>query len=40
MDAFEFSRQTIELCAKYDFIQEIEIQLLDEPVACMLNYCV
>jgi len=33
MDAFEFSRQTIEVCAKYDFIQGIEIQLLDEPVA-------
>lgn len=33
MEAFEFSRQTIEACAKYDFIHEIEIQLLDEPVA-------
>lgn len=33
MDAFEFSRQTIAVCAKYGFIHEIEIQLLDEPVA-------
>jgi hypothetical protein len=32
MNAFEYSKYTIELCSKYDFIQSIEILLLDEPV--------
>lgn len=33
MDAFEFSKEAISACAKHSFIREIEIQLLDEPVA-------
>ncbi len=32
MNAFEYSKYTIELCSKYDFIKSIEILLLDEPV--------
>lgn len=32
MNAFEFSKHVIELCSKNDFIREIEILLLDEPV--------
>ena len=33
MDAFEFSKQAIASCANHSFIHEIEIQLIDEPVA-------
>jgi hypothetical protein len=32
MNAFEFSKQAIHGCSKFSFVQEIEIQLLDEPV--------
>jgi hypothetical protein len=32
MNAFDFSKHAINVCAKYNFIQGIEIQLLDEPV--------
>lgn len=32
MNAFEFSKQAIHICSEFSFIQEIEIQLLDEPV--------
>ena len=33
MNAFEFSKVAVNVCSKYAFIQGIEIQLLDEPVA-------
>lgn len=32
MEAFEFSKYAINVCSRYDFIQGIEIQLLDEPM--------
>lgn len=32
MNAFDFSKQVIETSSHYDFISEIEILLLDEPV--------
>ncbi|MBI4690205.1 MAG: hypothetical protein HY754_08065 [Nitrospirae bacterium] len=32
MDTLEFLRHVINICSKYDFIQGIETQLLDEPV--------
>lgn len=32
MEAFEFSKHAIDVCSRYDFIQDIEIQILDEPV--------
>jgi len=32
MNAFEFSKYAIEECSGCDFISEIEILLLDEPV--------
>ncbi len=32
MDAFEFSKYTINSCSEYSFIQSIEIQLIDEPI--------
>jgi len=32
MNAFEFSKYAIEVCSKFDFIERIEILLLDEPV--------
>lgn len=32
MEAFEFSKHAIDVCSRYDFIQGIEIQILDEPV--------
>ena len=33
MNAFEFSKYAIEVCSKFDFIEKIEILLLDEPVS-------
>ena len=35
MKAFEYAKYTIELCSKYNFINSIEIVLLDEPVVKM-----
>lgn len=32
MNAFDFSKQVIETSSHYDFINEIEVVLLDEPV--------
>lgn len=32
MKAFEFSKHTIVECSRHDFIQNVEIQILDEPV--------
>lgn len=32
MEAFEFSKHVIDVCSRHDFIQGIEIQILDEPV--------
>lgn len=32
MEAFEFSKHAIEVCSRYDYIQSVEIQILDEPV--------
>lgn len=32
MTAFDFSKEAVTLCSKYNFIQGIDIQLLDEPV--------
>jgi hypothetical protein len=32
MNAFDFAKQIILACSKYNFIQGIEIQLIDEPV--------
>ena len=33
MNAFEYSKYAIEAFSRYDFIQSVEIILLDEPVA-------
>jgi hypothetical protein len=33
MNAFDFSKEVVNVCSRYPLIQEIEIQLLDEPVA-------
>lgn len=32
MTAFDFSKEAVTVCSEYNFIQGIEIQLLDEPV--------
>lgn len=32
MNAFDFSKEVVNICSKYVFVQGIEIQLLDEPV--------
>ena len=33
MNAFDFSKEVVNVCSRYAFIEGVEIQLLDEPVA-------
>jgi len=33
MNAFDFSKEVVNVCSRYAFIKGVEIQLLDEPVA-------
>jgi len=38
MNAFEFAKHAVGLCAKHSFIQGVDILLLDEPVAkCLIE---
>lgn len=33
MNTFEFTKETIRICSEFDFIESVEILLIDEPVA-------